>query len=106
MKKFKIHKDDKVMVITGKDQGKVGKVKKILRKSDRILVEGVNVAKRNAKPNPYRRDPGGIVDKEMPIHVSNLMVFCSSCVKPTRVGYRENAKGKKERFCKKCNKTL
>lgn len=106
MKNYRIRKDDKVMVIAGKDQGKVGKVKKILRKSDRVLVEGVNIVKRNTKPNPYRRDPGGIVEKEMPIHVSNLMVVCSSCAKPTRVGYREDAKGKKERFCKKCDKTL
>ncbi len=106
MKKFRIHKDDKVMVITGKDEGKIGKVLKILRKSDRVLVEKVNVAKRNVRPNPYKREPGGIVDKEMPIHVSNIMVVCSHCAKPTRVGYRVTEDGKKVRFCKKCNETL
>ena len=74
MKQVRIRKDDKVMVIAGKDKGKIGKVLKILRKHDQVVVEKVNVAKRHVKPNPYRREPGGIVDKEMPIHVSNLMV--------------------------------
>ena len=106
MKKYRIHKEDKVMVIAGKDQGKIGKVKKILRKSDRVLVENVNIVKRSVRPNPYKREPGGIVDKEMPIHVSNLMVVCTSCSKPTRVGFRTAENGKKERFCKKCTKTL
>ncbi len=106
MKQFRIHKDDKVMVIAGKDQGKIGRVLKVLRKSDRVLVEKLNMVKRNVKPNPYRREPGGIVDKEMPIHVSNLMVVCSKCNVPTRVGYRVAEDGKKIRFCKKCNATL
>lgn len=106
MKQFRIHKDDKVMVIAGKDQGKIGKVLKVLRKHDRVLVEKVNMSKRHVKPNPYRREPGGIVDKEMPIHVSNLMVVCSACNTPTRVGYRHTEDDKKIRFCKKCNATL
>ena len=88
MKQFRIRKDDKVMVIAGKDQGKIGKVLKVLHKHDSVVVEKVNVAKRHVKPNPYRREPGGIVDKEMPIHVSNLMVVCPACAAPTRVGYR------------------
>ena len=67
MKQFRIRKDDKVMVIAGKDQGKIGKVLKVLHKHDSVVVEKVNVAKRHVKPNPYRREPGGIVDKEMPI---------------------------------------
>lgn len=106
MKLYRIRKDDKVMVVTGKDVGKIGKVIKVLRKHDKVLVEKVNVAKRHVRPNPYRREPGGIVEKEMPIHVSNLMVVCASCAKPTRVGYRYTEEGKKQRFCKKCNETL
>ncbi len=106
MKMYRIRKDDKVMVVTGKDMGKIGKVIKVLRKSDRVLVEKVNVSKRHVRPNPYRREPGGIVEKEMPIHVSNLMVVCAACAKPTRVGYRYTEEGKKQRFCKKCNETL
>ena len=83
MKQFRIRKDDKVMVIAGKDQGKIGKVLKVLHKHDSVVVE-----------------------KEMPIHVSNLMVVCPACAAPTRVGYRYAEDGKKIRFCKKCNETL
>ena len=95
MKQFRIRKDDKVMVIAGKDQGKIGKVLKVLHKHDSVVVEKVNVAKRHVKPNPYRREPG-----------SNLMVVCPACAAPTRVGYRYAEDGKKIRFCKKCNETL
>ena len=86
MKNFRIRKGDKVMVIAGKDAGKVGKVTKILRKHDRVVVE-----------------------KEMPIHVSNVMVVCSACAQPTRVGYKyieADGKQKKVRFCKKCNEVM
>ena len=106
MKQFRIHKDDKVMVIAGKDKGKIGKVLKILRNKDRILVEKVNVAKRHVRPNPYRQQPSGIIEKEMPLHVSNVMVVCDACAKPTKVGYRYTEDGKKVRFCKKCNEII
>ena len=106
MKTYRIRKDDKVMVITGKDAGKIGKVLKVLPKKDRVLVEKVNVAKRHMRPNPYAQQPGGIVEKEMPIHVSNLMVVCPACAAPTRVGYRYAEDGKKIRFCKKCNEVM
>lgn len=109
MKMYRIRKDDKVMVITGKDADKIGKVLKILRKKDRILVEKVNMAKRHMRPNPYIQQPGGIVEKEMPIHVSNVMVVCPACGKPTRVGYKQiesQGKQKKVRFCKKCNEVM
>lgn len=106
MKQFRIRKDDKVMVIAGKDKGKISKVLKILRKHDTMVVEKVNMVKRHVKPNPYRREPGGIVEKEMPIHISNLMVVCSACASPTRVMYRYTEAGKKTRVCKKCNETL
>lgn len=106
MKQFRIRKDDKVMVIGGKDKGKIGKVLKILRKHDRVVVEKVNMVKRHVKPNPYRREVGGIIDKEMPIHISNVMVVCNKCSTPTRIGYKYAEDGKKMRFCKKCNQTL
>jgi large subunit ribosomal protein L24 len=106
MKKCRIRKDDKVMVIAGKDAGKLGKVLKVLRKKDRVLVEKINMVKRHMRANAYRQQPGGIVDKEMPIHVSNLMVVCSTCTKPTRVGYRHTEDGRKLRFCKKCNEVM
>lgn len=106
MKAFRIRKDDKVMVIAGKDAGKIGKVLKILRKKDRVLVEKVNMVKRHMRANPYRQQPGGIMEKEMPVHVSNLMVMCSACAKPTRVGYKYTEDGTKVRFCKKCNEVM
>jgi large subunit ribosomal protein L24 len=106
MKKFRIRKDDKVLVVVGKDAGKLGKVLKVLRKHDRALVEKINMVKRHTRANPYRQQPGGIVEKEMPIHVSNLMVVCPTCTKPTRVGYRYAQDGKKLRFCKKCNEVM
>lgn len=106
MKTLRIRKNDKVMVLSGKDQGKIGKVLRILRKHDRVVVERVNMVKRHQKPNPYQQQPGGIVEKEMPIHVSNVMVICDSCAKPTRIGYRQTEDGKKVRYCKKCNEII
>jgi large subunit ribosomal protein L24 len=102
----KIRKDDKVMILAGKDKGKIGKVLKILRKKDRILVEGANKVSRHTKANPYANQPGGIVEKESPVHVSNVAVVCNACAKATRIGYRVNEDGKKVRFCKKCNETI
>lgn len=99
---MKIRKEDKVMVIAGKDKGKIGKVLKILRKKDKVLVEKVNMVKRHTKPNPYVNQPGGIVEKEAPINVSNVAVVCDACTKPTRIGYKKTEDGKKVRYCKKC----
>ncbi|MDR2825760.1 MAG: 50S ribosomal protein L24, partial [Deltaproteobacteria bacterium] len=88
MQQFRIRKDDRVMVTVGKDKGKIGKILRVLRKKDRIVVEKVNMVKRHTRPNPYKQQTGGIVEKEMPIHVSNVMVMCDACASPTRVGYR------------------
>lgn len=111
MNKCRIRKGDNVMVITGKDADKdiPRKVLKIIRKHDRVLVEKTNMVKRHMRPNPYAHQPGGIIEKEMPIHISNVMVVCPACNKPTRIGYRyieENGKRKKVRFCKKCNEVM
>jgi large subunit ribosomal protein L24 len=105
-KKYKIKVNDKVMVICGKDRGKVGTVKKILRKSDRVIVDQVNIVKRHMRGNPYTGQAGGIVEKEAPIHISNVALFCESCSKPTRVGYKFTEEGKKLRYCKKCKEIL
>ncbi|MDR1489985.1 MAG: 50S ribosomal protein L24 [Desulfovibrio sp.] len=113
MKQFRIHKDDVVMVIAGKDKGKVGRVLKVLHKKDRVLVEKVNIYIRHTRPNPQLQQPGGRIEKEMPLHVSNVMVQCPVCNKVTRVGYRylEEMKDgqsarRRVRFCKKCNEIL
>ncbi|MDR1947029.1 MAG: 50S ribosomal protein L24 [Desulfovibrio sp.] len=113
MKQFRIHKDDVVLVVAGKDKGKVGRVLKVLHKKDRVLVEKVNMVVRHVKPNPQTQQAGGRIEKEMALHVSNVMVQCPVCNKATRVGYRyleETKDGrsglKRVRFCKKCNEIL
>jgi large subunit ribosomal protein L24 len=106
MKTYKIRKNDKVIVTAGKDKGKVGRVLKLLPKKDRIVVEKVNMVKRHTKANPYAKTTGGIVEKEAPLHISNVALLCDSCAKPTRVGYKATEDGKKIRFCKKCNQDI
>jgi len=105
-KKFRIHKDDKVMILVGKDKGKIGRVLRIYSKKDKVLVEKVNMVKRHTKGNPYKQQAAGIVEKEAPIAISNVQVLCNACTKPTRVGYRITEDDKKVRFCKKCNETI
>lgn len=106
MKQYRIRKNDKVKITVGKDKNKIGKVLKILKKKDSVLVEGVNIAKRHTKPNPYAKQQGGILEKEMPVHISNVMVVCDKCNEAARVGYRKTDDDKKVRFCKKCNENM
>lgn len=101
-KKYHIKKNDTVMVIAGKEKGKSGKVLRVIPKKDRAIVEKLNMVKRHLKPNQQNRQ-GGILEREAPIHVSNLMVICSKCTDPTRVGYRVLEDNRKVRYCKKCN---
>ncbi|MGM0610499.1 MAG: 50S ribosomal protein L24 [Thermodesulfobacteriota bacterium] len=102
----KIRQNDKVYVLRGKDRQKVGKVKKVYKHDAQVLVEGVNMVKRHVKPNPYKNEQGGIVDKEAPIDISNVALVCDSCSERTRVGFKETNDGSKVRFCKKCNETI
>jgi len=101
--KFKIKKEDTVQVITGKDKGKRGRVLKILRDKDRVLVEGVNIVKK-AKKKRNQQDRGGIVEIEAALHSSNLMIVCKKCG-PTRIGYKMDG-NEKIRICKKCGEAL
>ena len=94
------------MVLTGKDQGKIGTVKSLNRKTDRLIVDQVNMVKRHTKGNPYSGQSGGIVDKEAPMHISNVAVICESCTKATRVGYKQTEDGRKLRYCKKCQEMI
>ncbi len=104
-KSFHIKKNDMVQVIAGKDKGKSGKVLRVVYKKDRAIVEKLNMIKRHMKPNQQNRQ-GGILEKEAPIHISNLMLICAKCTDPTRVGYRLLEDSKKVRFCKKCNEVI
>ena len=97
---MKIRKGDKVRVLTGKDRGRDGVVKTAMPTRNKVIVEGINIAKRHTKPRSAE-DPGGIIDKEMPIDVSNVAVLSPKDDKPTRVGYSTNKQGEKIRVCKR-----
>lgn len=103
--RYHIKKNDKVMVVAGKEKGKTGKVLKILAKKDRAVVEKVNFIKRHMRPGAHSRQ-GGIVEKENPIHLSNLMVVCGKCTDPTRVGRKVLEDGSRVRYCKQCEEIL
>jgi large subunit ribosomal protein L24 len=103
-KQYHVRKNDLVIVKTGKDKGKTGKVLRIAKKKDRLIVEKVNMIKRHVKPS--QKTKGGIMEKESLIHVSNVMIFCEKCSKPVRVGKKILEDGKKVRFCKKCNEVI
>jgi large subunit ribosomal protein L24 len=96
----RIRKGDNVVVITGKDKGKRGAVLRVLGDAY-VLVEGANRVKKHQKPNPMKGTTGGIIDKEMPIHVSNVALWCNKCG-ATRIGYRIDDDGKKTRICRSC----
>jgi len=103
--KCHIKKDDKVKVITGKDKGKIGKVLRVDRKKDRVLVENINIVKRHTRPSAQNRQ-GGIVESEAPIPWSNVMLMCNKCLAPVRVQMKELDDGKKVRACRKCNELI
>jgi large subunit ribosomal protein L24 len=95
----KIRRDDEVVVLAGKDKGKTGKVTSVLTSDNRVVVEGVNMVKKHTKPNPQLGEPGGIIEKEASIHVSNVAIVNPATGKADRVGFREED-GKKVRFFK------
>ena len=101
---LKIRKDDEVVVITGRDKGKRGTVLKV-RKDGRLLVSGVNLVKKHQRPNPSLGQPGGIVEQEAPIQVSNVAIWNDEADKADRVGFRVED-GKKVRFYKSTNKVI
>ena len=101
----KIRKGDEVVVIAGKDKGRRGSVLKVFE-DDRILVENVNVAKKHQRPNPNAGVTGGIVEKEMPIHISNVMLYNPVTKKGDRVGLRKLEDGRKVRFFKSNNEVV
>jgi large subunit ribosomal protein L24 len=101
----RVKKNDMVMVIVGKERGKVGKVLRILPEENRALVERLNVVKRHIRPRGPQ-SPGGIVEKEAPLHLSNLMPMCERCNAPVRVGHRILEDGTKIRTCRRCGQAL
>lgn len=102
---MQIRKNDSVMVISGKERGKTGKVLRVLSKKDAVIVERVNMVKRHSRPRSPQQ-PGGIVEKEAAIRVSNIMVMCDKCNAPVRVGRKVLADGKKIRLCRRCGEAI
>ena len=100
----KIRKGDKVVVLSGRDKGKSGEVVKLVLKEKRAFVQGINVVKRHTKPS--QTNPGGIVDKELTIHLSNLAIIDPKDDKPTRVGFKRLEDGRKVRFAKRSGEVI
>ncbi|HHN64138.1 MAG TPA: 50S ribosomal protein L24 [Nitrospirae bacterium] len=100
-----IKKDDTVVVITGKNRGKQGRVLTVIPKKNRVIVERVNIVKRHMKPSAKYRE-GGILEKEAPLHISNVMLICPRCNRPTRIANRILDDGRKVRACKKCKEVI
>ncbi len=107
MKKFtlNIRKDDTVVVLSGKDRGKKGKVLRVLPNDDKVVVQGIHMIKKHQRPTATVRE-GGIVEREAPIYASKLMVVCPSCDTPTRVSHKRVEDGKSVRVCKKCGELI
>ena len=102
----KIRRDDEVVVITGKDKGRRGKVMRVVEDGERVIVAGVNMVKRHTKPNPARGVAGGIVEREAAIHISNVMLFNPATKKGDRVGFRTLEDGRKVRYFKSNNEVV
>jgi large subunit ribosomal protein L24 len=101
---MKLRQGDRVMVIAGKDAGRESRIERVFPKENKVLVEGVNTAKKHMKTNPQQPNSGGIVDLDQPVDASNVMIMCPKCG-PTRIGARFDAKGK-HRTCAKCGGDL
>ena len=101
---MKLKKGDRVRVLQGKDRGKEGEIMRVLPERGKVIVDGVNVAKRHQKATRATMQ-GGIIDKDMPIPAANVAILCSKCG-PTRVGFRRDPDGTKHRTCKKCGGDL
>ncbi len=97
-----IRRNDNVVVTTGKDRGKRGRVLKVLRDKNRVVVEGVNFINRHTKPNPQKNIKGGIMKREAPLHASNVQLVCPECGARTRIGHKLLGDGRKVRICRKC----
>ncbi|MEA5115479.1 MAG: 50S ribosomal protein L24 [Geobacteraceae bacterium] len=102
--KLRVKKGDTVMVITGKDSRKTGKILRIFSKKERVVVEGLNIVKKHTRARGNQ--PGGIEEKEAPLHISNVMLYCQKCGKPVRIKRNLLENGEKVRVCVKCGEAF
>jgi large subunit ribosomal protein L24 len=108
--KMNIKKGDTVLIIAGKDKGKQGTVSRAMPQVNKVIVEGLNIVKKHARPQGQTRQ-GGVIEKAMPLQVSNTMLICTECGEPTRVGHERRPMGADQkvrsvRVCKKCHKII
>ncbi len=103
--KYKIKKNDTVMIVAGRDRGKTGKVMRVIPERARVIVERLNIVKRHSKARGAQ-SPGGIVEKEAALHISNVMIFCDRCNAPVRVGVKKADDGSKSRNCRRCGESI
>jgi large subunit ribosomal protein L24 len=101
-----IKKNDEVFILRGKDRGKTGRVLIVIPKNEKVVVEGIQMIKRHTRPNPQKNIKGGIVEKEAPIHISNVALVCKNCKQHTRIANKVLADGRRARACKKCGNTI
>jgi large subunit ribosomal protein L24 len=102
---MKIRKGDNVLITTGKDNGKKGKVRKSLPRKNALIIEGLNIIKRHSRTGGQAKQ-GGIIEMEAPVDISNVMLICSKCNKPARIGFKLLPDGKKVRICKVCKEPI
>lgn len=102
---MRLHSDDNVLIIKGRDRGKQGRITQIFNKQNKVLVEGMNMVTRHQKPQSGIRQ-AGIIQKELPMPMSNVMLMCTACNSPTRIGVKFLADGAKARVCKKCDEVI
>jgi len=103
--RFPLKKNDLVMVVSGKEKGKSGRVLRVFQQKNRIIIEKINFIKKHTRASGQTRQ-GGIVEKEAPVHISNVMIICEKCNLPVRVGKKILDDGKKVRMCRKCGEIL
>ena len=103
--KCQIRKDDKVKILAGKDKGKIGKVLRVLKEDQRIVVEKINIIKKHVRPGAQHRQ-GGIIESEGPIHSSNVVLICNKCMAQVRIKMKRLEDGKKKRVCRKCSEMI
>ena len=101
----RIKREDEVKIIAGKDNGKRGKILRVYPKTEKVLVQGINLVKKHMRPT-QENPKGGIVEVEKPINISNVQLVCPRCSKPSRVGFSNLAGGTKNRICKKCQEII
>lgn len=99
--KMHVKKNDLVMVVNGKEKGKSGRILRVLPEKEKVIIEKINFVKRHARPHGKQRQ-GGILEKEAPLHISNVMLLCEKCNKAVRIGHRMVEGSKKARYCRKC----